>query len=220
MPSIRQLSRKLVLASSASASVRRHADRSDGRHTVQLVRRLCPDVSGAISFTPRRPAAHLSLPADVMVSAPEADRPIAAGRSCETGIARRPASGMDPAPRRSSTWRGPPAAGPARRENTPDPRPTPGATRPVRSPGRAAGGRDGLCEQLAALPAYPVQLTTLTNGKVERSHRTDEDEFYAPHSPPALGSFTFAERGELTSMQVIVFVFPTPGHALCASTHP
>jgi hypothetical protein len=63
---------------------------------------------------------------------------------------------MDLARRRSSTWRGPPAAVPARRESTLGPRPRLGATRSVRCPGRAAGGTDALCEQLAALPAYPV----------------------------------------------------------------
>src|SRR5207244_1378235 len=108
-----------------------------------------------------------------------AGRPVAAGRPRETGTVRPPASAMDRALRRSSTWRVPPAAVPARRENTPGPLPRPGARRPVRSPGRAAGGTDALCEQLAALHAYPVQLTTLTKGKVERMIQYLRHSFFA-----------------------------------------
>ena len=106
---------------------------------------------------------------------------------------------MDRARRRSSTWRGPPAAVRARRESTPDPRPKPGATRPVRSPGRAAGGTGALCATKSrCFVPIPGQLTTLTKGKVESGVKYFKCNFRPGRDSSMMSTSTTAHRVDAT----------------------
>jgi hypothetical protein len=82
-----------------------------------------------------------------------------------------------PAPRPSSA----PVDAPARRSHRGNRRalhPTSGGNRAAEMFGCRADGRDGLHERFVPNRSHQLQSLSLPNGKVERSHRVDDQEFY------------------------------------------